>query len=186
MTEILTPVAFTLQPIPGWPPQDEPDEVSTHSLPVEITTRVQKLANLTPQDISDLAWDLVLFNDMDRKKILSSYDLGEQDVADLQELPLFQAETANARTALKADPHLGVRRMAKAFLVQRVATLNELATSSLVEPAARLKSIDLLTKIAGLDKSNEEKGKGGVAVQINFGSGLPGAASFAAYELDNE
>jgi hypothetical protein len=119
-----------------------------------------------------LAWDLVLFNDMDRKKILGSYKLQDEDVAKLQQLPLFMAETANARKALQADPHIGVRRIAKAFLVNRVATLNELATSNMVEPNSRLKAIDLITRIAGLDKGSEEKKSGGVAVQINLGSAL--------------
>lgn len=185
MTDIMPATSFTLQPLPALV-LDEPDDVSTCSLPTEVTARVQKLANLTPQDISDLAWDLVLFNDMDRKKILGSYALNEQDVADLQQLPLFMAETANARAALKADPHLGVRRMAKAFLVQRVATLNELASSNMIEPAARLRAIQQLSEIAGLHKNQEEKGKGGVAVQINFGSGLPGAPQYEANVIQQD
>lgn len=185
MIDIMPLTSFTLQPLPSLV-DEYTEEVSTHTLPVEVTARVHKLASLTPQDISDLAWDLVLFNDMDRRKILSSYSLAEQDVADLQQLPLFMAETTNARAALKADPHLGVRRMAKAFLVQRVATLNELATSNMIEPAARLRAIQQLSEIAGLHKNQEEKGKGGVAVQINFGSGLPGAPQYEANVIQQD
>lgn len=132
------------------------------------------LSKITAQDLSDLAWDLVLFNDMDKRRILSSYKLDMDCMTRLTSLPLFVAETNNAKKALAADPHLGVRRMAKSFLIHRVSTLNELATSSMVEPNARLKAVDMLSRIAGLDKPTEEKsqGKGGVAVQINFGSAL--------------
>lgn len=117
----------------------------------------------------------MLFNDMDKSRIMASYAMTVDDVADLQQLPLFTAESANAKKALQADPHLGVRRMAKSFLVQRVSTLNELATSPVVEPAVRLKAIDQLARIAGLDKATEEKKGGGVAVQINLGGNIFGA-----------
>lgn len=127
---------------------------------------------MTPQDISDVAWDLVLFNDMDRNKILSSYDLQPAAVVKLQQLPLFVAETANAKKALQADPHIGVRKLAKTYLAQRIKTLNEMAMSNMVEPAARLKSIELLNRIAGLERDSGDKKAGGVAVQINLGNVL--------------
>lgn len=150
-------------PLPDWEPKDP-------------------LRQLTPQDISDLAWDLVLFNDMDRAKIMGSYELTPDTIERLKDLPLFATETANAKKAMQADPHLGIRRLAKAHLSHRINTLNALATSDMVEPAARLKAIDMLTRIAGLDKNTEEKKSGGVAVQINFGGALGSSLANAAQE----
>lgn len=165
MKPTLPSPATTVQllPLPEWEPKDP-------------------LRQLTEQDISDLAWDLVLFNDMDRTKIMGSYALAPETIERLKELPLFTTETANAKKAMAADPHLGIRRLAKAHLSHRVNTLNAMATSEMVEPAARLKAIDMLTRIAGLDKHTEEKKGGGVAVQINFGGALGGALATAAQE----
>lgn len=109
---------------------------------------------------------------MDREKIMGSYALTAENVERLKTLPIFITETANAKKAMAADPHLGIRRLAKMHLAARVGTLNTMATSDMVEPAARLKAIDMLTRIAGLDKHAEEKKNGGVAVQINFGGAL--------------
>ncbi len=175
MTDILTaPAPFQLTPIAGWPPStDDPDPVALARVmpavvaPPEIAP--DPLAHMTPQDISDIAWDLVLFNDMDRNKILSSYELAPDAVAKLQQLPLFIAESANAKKALQADPHIGVRKLAKTFLSQRITTLNEMAMSNMVEPNSRLKAIEQLTRIAGLDRDTGQQKQGGVAVQINFG-----------------
>jgi len=142
------------------------------SQPLVQRTETNPLAHMTPQDISDIAWDLVLFNDMDRNKILSSYNLASDAVVMLQQLPLFLAESANAKKALQADPHIGVRKLAKTYLAQRVATLNDMATSNMVEPNSRLKAVDLLVRIAGLDRDSGTRQAGGVAVQINLGNML--------------
>lgn len=179
MTDIVNPgvISFQLAAIPGWPPEETPDDLpalarQTEALVTPPTIVADPLAHMTPQDISDVAWDLVLFNDMDRNKILSSYDLQPDAVVKLQQLPLFVAETANAKKALQADPHIGVRKLAKTYLAQRIKTLNEMAMSNMVEPAARLKSIELLNRIAGLERDSGEKKTGGVAVQINLGNVL--------------
>lgn len=176
MTDILPPTApFQLAPIAGWPPADDDPVAIAQTMPAVVAPpeiAPDPLAHMTPQDISDIAWDLVLFNDMDRNKILSSYELAPDAVAKLQQLPLFVAESANAKKALQADPHIGVRKLAKTYLSQRVSTLNEMAMSNMVEPNSRLKAIEQLTRIAGLDRDTGEKKQGGVAVQINFGSAL--------------
>jgi len=186
MTDIVATLTPPCQLIPltGWPPLDVPEEPTPatpeQAMAQEAAAFVQTapavtadpLAKLTTQDISDLAWDLVLFNDMDKRKILASYAVDEESIARLQQLPLFMSETGNARKALQADPHIGMRRMAKAFLHHRIKTINDMATSDMVEPAVRLKAIDMLKQIAGLDKGTEDKKQGGVAVQINLGSAL--------------
>lgn len=183
MTDILAPTSlpFNLQPITGWPPDahaEDPVEqartvLASGHLPA-LNTAPDPLSHMTTQDISDVAWDLVLYNDMDRSKILGSYNLPEDCVARLQQLPLFTAESANAKKALQADPHIGVRKLAKTYLAQRVSTLNDMAISNMIEPNSRLKAIEQLTRIAGLDRDSGEKKQGGVAVQINFGSVMGG------------
>ena len=188
MTDILTaPAPFQLTPIAGWPPNtDDPDPVALARVMPAVVTPPEiapdPLAHMTPQDISDIAWDLVLFNDMDRNKILSSYELAPDAVAKLQQLPLFIAESANAKKALQADPHIGVRKLAKTYLSQRVSTLNEMAMSNMVEPNSRIKCVDLLVRIAGLDRDSGEKRQGGVAVQINLGNMLGSSLGGASYQ----
>ena len=188
MTDILTaPAPFQLTPIAGWPPStDEPDPVAlARAMPAVVAPpeiAADPLAHMTPQDISDIAWDLVLFNDMDRNKILSSYELAPDAVAKLQQLPLFIAESANAKKALQADPHIGVRKLAKTYLSQRVSTLNEMAMSNMIEPNSRIKCVDLLVRIAGLDRDSGEKRQGGVAVQINLGNMLGSSLGGASYQ----
>jgi hypothetical protein len=85
---------------------------------------------------------------------------------------------------LQADPHIGVRKLAKTFLSQRITTLNEMAMSNMVEPAARLRAIQQLSDIAGLNKDTGEKRQGGVAVQINLGSAL--GSSLGGYTHDSQ
>jgi hypothetical protein len=156
--------ADTAQPPPPPPP--------VH-LPSAEIARLQRIAQMPPKDIADLAWDMVLYNDMDRTQIMSSYGLNMDDVVEIQQIPLYKAEAENAAKALKADPHIAARRIAKGFMMHRISTLNEMATSTMVEAAVRLKAIGMLADIAGVaDPVDKEKKNMGVAVQINMGTGV--------------
>lgn len=142
-------------------------------------------SRMTAAQISELAWDVTLFSDSGVDKIVATYDIDGETFARLRQTPLFKAEEAHALKALKGDPHLPVRRMAKAYLMQRLATVNELAVSDLVEPVARLKAINLLQEISGLNtKPDANAGRTGTTVQINFGAAL-GSLLTKAIDTDN-
>lgn len=127
---------------------------------------------LLPQDIADLAWDIVLYNEFDREQVLKAYGLTHEDTVRLRELPLFMSETKHAQDALRDDPHIGVRRLAKTHLAKRVNTLNSMAKSDLVEAKDRLNAIKLLAVLAGVDKISDKNGSSGPSININFGAAL--------------
>jgi predicted MFS family arabinose efflux permease len=57
-----------------------------------------------------------------------------------------------------------------------------MAMSNMVEPNSRIKCVDLLVRIAGLDRDTGEKRQGGVAVQINLGNMLGSSLGGASYQ----
>jgi len=158
-----------LGPLPG-----EVQELVSAFRGVEIVT--VPVPQLSDADSINLAWDVALYGETSLDKVLTSYGIDpESGPAVLEALTernrLYAQEYKNAQRALSNDPNVGTKRMARAYLIESMPILGELARSQLVDPSARIKAVEKLAALSGALETPKESGAG-VAVQINFGGAM--------------
>jgi hypothetical protein len=133
---------------------------------------------LSHSQIEGIGWDITLMPER-RADIMKHYGLSGAQWVHLLTLPVFKAGEKHASQALKADPNLASRIVARGAMASAVLVAADLARSQMVEPKDRLAAIRLLSDIVqmgdtGVGAENRRAGAkgvgGGGGITINFGS----------------
>jgi hypothetical protein len=129
---------------------------------------------LTTSQIEGIGWDLAVFPER-QQDIMKHYGLSGAQWVHLVKTPVFLAGAKHAQ-ALKSDPNMASRIVARNAMASAVLVAADLARSSLVEPRDRIRAIELLGRLVqmestGIGATTNAKGKGsGVNIQINLGT----------------
>jgi hypothetical protein len=130
---------------------------------------------LTNSQIEGIGWDLAVFPER-QQDIMKHYGLSGAQWVHLVKTPVFLAGAKHAAAALKSDPNMASRIVARNAMASAVLVAADLARSSLVEPRDRIRAIELLGRLVqmestGIGATTNAKGKGsGVNIQINLGT----------------
>jgi hypothetical protein len=133
---------------------------------------------LTNSQIEGIGWDLAVFPER-QQDIMKHYGLSGAQWVHLVKTPVFLAGAKHAAQALKSDPNMASRIVARNAMASAVLVAADLARSTLVEPKDRLNAVKLLADIvqmgdtgAGAENRRAAKGVGGNSggITINFGS----------------
>lgn len=167
--------AFVMLPPPKFEPTPAP-AIDVQALARSIPPEIPALA-LTTGQIENIAWDMALLPER-QADICAFYKISPAQWGVLIETPAFQAGTRHAAAALKTDPNLAARVVARGAMTDAVKVASDLAKSTLVEPRDRLKAIELLSRFVamedtgvGAENRRAKSGHGGGAtVTLNFGT----------------
>lgn len=132
---------------------------------------------LTNSQVEGIGWDIAVFPEK-KDQIMAHYGLDGEQWVQLQKMPVFMAGVKHAMAALKIDPNLSSRIVARNAMSDAVRVASDLARSTLVEPKDRLNAVKLLADIVqmgdtGAGAENRRAGKAsgvGGGITINFGN----------------
>lgn len=166
--EMLPPPVFPLTPAQA---------IDVQTLAASIPREVE-LPAMTNHQVEQIAWDMVMVPER-KTEICSFYGLDAAQWGLLSALPSFQAGTRHAAAALKSDPNLAARMVARGAMTDAVRVTADLARSSMVEPKDRLKAVELLARIVAMEdtgvgaenrRARTNGGGSGATVNLNFGN----------------
>jgi hypothetical protein len=163
------------------------------ALAAEVPDTVPDL-QLTNTQMESIGWDITLMPQR-QHDIMRHYGLNGAQWLHLQRQPVYLAGVKHATAALKSDPNIAARIVARAAMTQAVTVASDLARSPLVEPKDRLNAVKLLADIvqmgdtgAGMEnrKAGMKASAGGGGITINFGSVVGQALKSVIVERDAE
>ncbi|MEY4908995.1 MAG: hypothetical protein RL260_2713 [Pseudomonadota bacterium] len=170
-------VPFKMLPPPVLDPTYGARGIDIEALVASIPSEVPD-HGLTPGQVEGIGWDLAVFPER-QQDIMKHYGLSGAQWVHLVKTPVFLAGAKHAAQALKSDPNVASRIVARNAMASAVLVAADLARSTLVEPRDRINAIKLLCDIvqladtgAGAEnrKAKAGMGGGGATINLNFGS----------------
>jgi hypothetical protein len=167
-------IPFKMLPPPVLDPTYGAKGINIEALMAAIPSEIPD-HGLTPGQVEGIGWDLAVFPER-QQDIMKHYGLSGEQWVHLVKTPVFLAGTKHADAALKSDPNMASRIVARNAMASAVLVAADLARSSLVEPRDRIRAIELLGRLVqmestGIGATTSAKSKGaGVNIQINLGT----------------
>jgi len=155
------------------PPAPIDVQALARSIPPEIPP-----LSLTTSQVEQIAWDMALLPER-QADICAFYRISPAQWGVLLDTPAFLAGSRHAAAALKSDPNLAARVVARGAMTDAVRVAADLARSTFVEPRDRLKAVELLSRFVAMEdtgvgaenrRAKSGHGGGGATVTLNFGN----------------
>ena len=122
---------------------------------------------LTPVKIAEFARDMAIYGADDLEGVLRSHNITAEVALRLSENPVYIAEFGRTEELL-ADPNGAMRIRAQNMLPAGIDVVGEIAMSRHQPATARLKAVDMLTKIAQVETEEKQSGPS-VVLHMDFG-----------------
>ena len=122
---------------------------------------------LTPVKIAEFARDMAIYGADDLEGVLRSHNITAEVALKLSENPVYIAEF-NQTAEMLADPNGAMRIRAQNMLPAGIDVVGEIAMSRHQPATARLKAVDMLTKLARVETDDKPVGPS-VVLHMDFG-----------------
>ena len=122
---------------------------------------------LTPVKIAEFARDMAIYGADDLEGVLRSHNITADTALKLSENPVYTAEFKRTEEML-ADPDGAMRIRAQNMLPAGIDVVGEIAMSKHQPATARLKAVDMLTKLARVETDEKPSGPS-VVLHMDFG-----------------
>lgn len=122
---------------------------------------------LTPVKIAEFARDMAIYGADDLEGVLRSHNISAEVALKLTENPVYIAEFGRTAETL-ADPNGAMRIRAQNMLPAGIDVVGEIAMSMHQPATARLKAVDMLTKLAQVETDEKPSGPS-VILHMDFG-----------------
>lgn len=122
---------------------------------------------LTPVKIAEFARDMAIYGADDLEGVLRSHNITADVALKLSENPVYIAEFGRTEELL-ADPDGAMRIRAQNMLPAGIDVVGEIAMCRHQPATARLKAVDMLTKLARLETEEKQSGPS-VVLHMDFG-----------------
>lgn len=117
--------------------------------------------------IAEFARDMAIYGLDDLEGVLAAHNISAEQAVKIVESPVYKTEYKRIEAQL-ADPHGALRIKAQNMLPSGIDVVGEIAMSRAQPATARLKAVDMLTKLAQVSEEEEKQGPS-VVLHLDFG-----------------
>ena len=121
--------------------------------------------------IADLARDIAIYGDTDLLGVLQAHNVTPEQYTEIKSHAAYTAELDRVMKQM-TDPHSALRIKAQNMLPTSVDIIGEIAMDRYQPASARLKAVEMVSKLAGVEDS-ASKQHAPVVVHLDFGGIVP-------------